>query len=80
MADKELTLEEVIARNTRQRKTIEELTQGQKVLAARIAELQIWERFASHLLHNCKGLKVTEAALQQWLADMLEAEKKVMKA
>lgn len=75
MAEKALPPSELEARNNRQRKTIEELTQGQKVLGHRIAELEIWERFATYLLHHCDGKKVTPANLELWLAEMLEAEK-----
>lgn len=75
MAEKTLPPSELEARNNRQRKTIEELTQAQKVLSQHINELGIWERFAAYLLHNCDGKTITPTNLELWLAEMLEAEK-----
>lgn len=69
----ERTLEQ---RNEAQRKTIVEQGQLLKAASARIEELEIWERFAAYLMHNCEGLKIYEERLQEWLAAMLEKEKK----
>lgn len=60
MAEVHRTLEQM---NEAQRKTIVELT-------ARVKELGVWERFASHLINNCIGQVITEEALEQWLSQV----------
>ena len=69
----ERTLEQ---RNEAQRKTIVEQGELLKVAGARIKELEMWERFTAYLLNNCEGEKIYEERLQEWLAAMLEKEKK----
>lgn len=59
MSEKTNTLEE---RNESQRKTI--LRQ-----AERIKELEVWEKFATHLINNCIGKKVSAEALETWLTE-----------
>jgi hypothetical protein len=68
----ERTLEQ---RNEAQRKTIVEQGELLKVAGARIKELEMWERFTAYLLNNCEGEEIYEEKLQEWLADMLAAEK-----
>lgn len=63
-------------RNESQRRTIEKQVEQIKDLKAKVKELEVWERFAAYLLHNCEGQTVAEENLQTWLAAMLEAEKK----
>lgn len=75
MAEKTESVDELTARNNRQKGTIIDLTKELKQATAKINELLIWERFAGHLLHNCELRTVTEENLQLWLSQMLEAEK-----
>lgn len=49
-------------RNDEQKKTI--LKQ-----VTRIQELELWEKFAAHLVNNCMGETVTQENLDKWLAD-----------
>ena len=63
-------------RNESQRRTIEKQVEQIKDLKTKVKELEVWERFAAYLLHNCEGQSVAEENLQTWLAAMLEAEKK----
>lgn len=63
-------------RNAGQAITIGKQAAEINVLKAKVKELEIWERFAAYLLHNCEGQTVAEENLQTWLAAMLEAEKK----
>jgi hypothetical protein len=49
-------------RNESQRKTIVKQVE-------RIKELELWEKFAAHLLNNCVGLTVTPENLEKWLED-----------
>lgn len=49
-------------RNDEQKKTIlKQVTQ--------IQELELWERFAAHLVNNCIGQTVTQENLDKWMAD-----------
>ena len=66
MAETTNTLEE---RNESQRKTI--LKQ-----VARIQELEIWEKFARHLLNNCTGQTVTPENLEKWLEEAQQPRRK----
>ncbi len=53
--------------------TLEERNESQKRLiyrqVSRIQELEIWEKFASHLLNNCIGQTVTEENLERWMQE-----------
>lgn len=49
-------------RNDEQKKTI--LKQ-----VTRIQELELWEKFAAHLVNNCIGETVTQENLDKWMAD-----------
>lgn len=53
--------------------TMAERNAGQAITigkqAQRIKELELWERFASHLINNCIGQTVTPENLELWLAD-----------
>lgn len=60
MAETSRTLEQM---NEAQRKTIVELT-------AKVKELGVWERFASHLINNCIGQTITEENLEAWLKEV----------
>lgn len=64
-------------RNANQKKLIERQVNEITKLKERIKNLEIWERFAGHLLHNCEQQVVTEESLQRWLAEMVEAEKEL---
>lgn len=66
MAETTNTLEE---RNESQHKTI--LKQVE-----RIKELEIWEKFAAHLLHNCIGQTITPESLEKWLEEAQQPRKK----
>lgn len=66
------TLEQM---NAAQKTTIEQLTNQVKNLEKKLADAQIWERFAGYLLDNCEMQQVTEENLQSWLGSMLEKEK-----
>ena len=59
-----------------QKKLIHRQVSEIQKLKQRIEELEIWERFAGYLLHNCEGQQVYEESLQRWLSEMLEQEKK----
>ena len=59
MAEVSRTLEQM---NSAQQKTIIELT-------ARIKELELWEKFAAHLVNNCVGQTITEESLDHWLKE-----------
>lgn len=53
--------------------TMAERNAGQAITigkqAQRIKELELWERFAAHLINNCIGQTVTPDNLELWLAD-----------
>lgn len=74
MAEKSVD-EELKSRNERQKNTIVDLTNELKTATKKLAEVQIWERFAGYLLDNCEGQTITEESLQAWLSDMLGKEK-----
>lgn len=54
--------------------TMAERNAGQAITigkqAQRIKELELWERFASHLINNCIGQTVTPENLELWLAEL----------
>jgi len=45
-----------------QQRTIVDATQ-------RIKELELWEKFAAHLVNNCIGQKITPENLEKWMED-----------
>lgn len=64
MAEVSRTLEQM---NAAQQRTIIELT-------ARIKELELWERFAAHLVNNCVGQPVTPENLEAWMAELTKGK------
>ncbi|MNO13130.1 hypothetical protein D3C76_27560 [compost metagenome] len=66
MAETTNTLEE---RNASQKRTIEKQVE-------RIKELEIWEKFAAHLLNNCIGQTVTQESLEKWLEEAQQPRRK----
>lgn len=60
MGETHRTLEQM---NAAQQRTIQEQV-------GRIKELELWERFASHLVNNCIGQTVTPENLELWLAEL----------
>lgn len=70
----ERTLEQ---KNEAQRKTIVELTAALKTMGQTVAELQIWKDFVAYQISNCN---MQEEVLQQWMSDMLAAQKKGTKS
>jgi hypothetical protein len=74
-------IERLIGQNKRQMVTITTQAEKQtltdkeiKALRAKVAELEIWERFASHLFNECVDQTITEKALEGWLAQMQEKQ------
>lgn len=59
MAETVNTLEE---RNASQKRTIEKQVE-------RIKELELWEKFAAHLVNKCIGQTITPENLEQWMED-----------
>ena len=59
MAETTNTLEE---RNASQKRTIEKQVD-------RIKELELWEKFAAHLVNKCIGQTITPENLEQWMED-----------
>lgn len=59
MAETTNTLEE---RNASQKRTIEKQVE-------RIKELELWEKFAAHLVNKCIGQTITPENLEQWMED-----------
>ena len=57
--EKTNTLEE---RNASQKRTIEKQVD-------RIKELELWEKFAAHLVNKCIGQTITPENLEQWMED-----------
>lgn len=47
------------------------LAQQRTIVAAtqRIKDLELWEKFAAHLLNNCVGQTITPEKLEEWLED-----------
>lgn len=54
-------------RNESQKRTIEKQV-------IRIRELQVWEKFASHLINHCTGKTITPENLEMWLAECQEGK------
>jgi hypothetical protein len=65
MSETTNTMEE---RNASQRRTI--LKQ-----VDRIRELEVWEKFAAHLLNNCNGQTITPENLEKWLEESQKSKK-----
>lgn len=57
-----------VARTLEQMNAAQQRTILQQV--ERIKELQVWERFAAHLINNCVGQTITPELLEQWLAEV----------
>lgn len=53
--------------------SLEERNEAQKRLihrqVDRIKELEVWEKFAAHLVHNCVGQTVTPENLERWMTE-----------
>ena len=58
--------------------TMEQRNAGQAITigkqAQRIKELEVWEKFASHLVNNCIGQTVTPENLELWMAEMTKGK------
>lgn len=65
MGESTNTLQE---RNDSQKRTIEKQV-------ARIKELELWEKFAAHLINHCVGQTVTPENLEQWMEDCQKRRK-----
>lgn len=65
MGESTNTLQE---RNDSQKRTIEKQV-------ARIKELELWEKFAAHLINHCIGQTVTPENLEQWMEDCQKRRK-----
>lgn len=64
MGEVSRTLEQM---NAAQQRTIIEMS-------GRIKELELWERFAAHLLNNCEGQIVTPENLELWLSQLTKGK------
>lgn len=64
MGEVSRTLEQM---NAAQQRTIIEMS-------GRIKELELWERFASHLINNCEGQIVTPENLELWLSQLTKGK------
>lgn len=64
MGETHRTLEQM---NAAQLRTIQQQVE-------RIKELELWEKFASHLVNNCIGQTVTPENLELWLSELTKGK------
>ena len=59
-------------------RTLEQMNAAQQraiiEMSGRIKEMELWERFAAHLLNNCEGQIVTPENLELWLSQLTKGK------